>query len=301
MAYKLQSETIIETVPPTVTSAETVDEVVSVSRRRKDFPVRHTFLQQRDKHGNPVPGPAQGLVRAGDRRALLLFLLLLTKASSAPWNAALPAPVWARALGLDSPELATARSTVSKIWLRLERAKLVRRERYERLADVFLLKEDGSAKKYIPPGSRGESHFKIPLALWLEGPDDQTRWYQVLSLPELLVMLIGRSLGDQFWIPFEKAPIWYGVSADTIARGVNSLTERSLLSVEKRFKKAPLSAVGYTSEQRYTLRAPFGPTGHISGSGMRRPKRSEKSSVGRRPVRRGTAGSKKPKVASSGK
>ena len=36
---------------------------------------------------------------------------------------------------------------------------------------------------------------------------------------------------------------------------------RGLLAIDKTFKKAPLSPLGYTAEHRYTLQAPFGPIG----------------------------------------
>ncbi|MEX1171818.1 MAG: hypothetical protein WEG56_04305 [Chloroflexota bacterium] len=251
--------------PPDVTSAETVDAIVEASKRVQDFPLRREFLQRRVE-AVVVPGPMGALVKAGDHRALLLFLMLLTKASAPPWNAALPAAAWARALGIDLPESKTARSTISKIWLRLERHGLVSRDRRERLADVFLHREDGLGGEYTSAGEVGENYFRVPLALWLQGPNDRQRWYQVLSLPELTVLLIGRTLGDGFRLPFESGPDWYGVSADTISRGVTGLKDKGMLDVNKRFKKAPLSAVGYTAEHRYTLQEPFGPIGHPSGS-----------------------------------
>ena len=61
--------------------------------------------------------------------------------------------------------------------------------------------------------------------------------------------------------PQEKGPEWYGMSADTISRGITGLKEHNLLLVNKTFKLAPLSPVGYTEENRYTLAAPFGPVG----------------------------------------
>ena len=87
--------TAAETPPlPVVSSGETVDEIVATSRRTsKGFPVRQSFLQVRDAEGEPRPGPLGPLVTAGDLRAVLLFLLLLTKASAPPWDAGLPAAV----------------------------------------------------------------------------------------------------------------------------------------------------------------------------------------------------------------
>lgn len=249
--------------PPEVTASETVDAIVTASNRKQEFRLRREFLQKR-VDGTVEPGPLGALVRAGDHRALLLYLLLVTKASAAPWDAALPAAVWARALGLSLPDSKTARSTISKMWLRLEGHGLVGRSRRERLAEIHLKREDGSGADYESPGEIGDSYFRIPLVLWTGGPDEDTRWYQALSLPELTVFLIARSLGDGFWLSYERAPQWYGISADTVARGVSGLEKRELLVVNRFYKKAPLSTTGYTAEFTYTLQPPFGPTGKAS-------------------------------------
>lgn len=249
---------------PESTADETVDGLVAASRRLGGFPLRREFLQQADDHDQRIPGPLASLVVTGDRRALLLYLLLVTKASSAPWDARLPAAVWARALGVDLPTTKTAASTISKAWLRLERRQLVRRARSKRLAVVTLLREDGSGREYTSPGEVGDRFFKVPLALWGQGPEPGGRWYRELRLPELAVLLIGLSLADGFRLPVEQGPDWYGVSADTIGRGIAGLAERGLLRTDKLFKKAPLSAVGYTAEHHYTLLSPFGPVGRPS-------------------------------------
>ena len=252
--------TAIPNAPPKISAADTVDEIVKVSNRHTNFPLRRDFLQQR-KDGTLKPGPLGPLVTAGDLRGLKLYLLVVTKASSEPYDAKLPAAVWARAIDIELPTTATARSAISKTWLRLERARLIRREREERKAKVTLLKEDGSGDDYTSPENQ---YFRVPLALWLTGPSTDVRWYQVLTLPELAVLLIGRSLGERFRLPAEKGPEWYGISADTVTRGLKGLTERGLLVVDKRFKAAPLSPVGYTAEHRYSLVAPF-KVGRISG------------------------------------
>lgn len=254
--------------PPEVSAAETVDAIVATSKRSRDFPLRRDFVQSW-ADGDPRPGPLASLVKAGDHRGLLLYLMLVTKASSEPWDAALPAAVWARALGIVFPERNTARSTVSKAWLRLEGHNLVSRSRSKRLADVYLLREDGLGAKYTNPGEAGDQYFRVPLSLWRTGPDPSRRWYEELSLPELAFTLIGLSLGDEFRLPYEQAPDWYGISADSVSRGAHALRSRGLIKVDQRFKKAPLSPVGYTAEHRYTLQYPFGPTGHKSGSGPR--------------------------------
>jgi hypothetical protein len=239
---------------------ETVDAIVAASKRRTHLTIRREFLQQEDS-GKPEGGPLSDLVTAGDHRGLLLYLLLLTKASAPPWDAALPSAVWARALNISLPDSKSARSTISKIWLRLERHQLVERKRSRRWADVTLLREDGSGLPYTSPGSSGDRYIRFPLALWSEGPKSSARWFEVLTLPELAVLLIGRSLRDGFWLPVERGPEWYRVSADTLQRGLSGLQRHNLLTVDKTYKSAPLSAVGYTAEHRYTLKAPFGPMG----------------------------------------
>lgn len=249
-----------EPEPPEVSPADTVDELVKVSKRKGTFALRRTFLQPDGDHEGQE-APLAALVRSGDLRALQLYLLLLTKASAPPWDSALSATAWARALGYPLPDSKTSRSTISKIWLRLQRHNLIERKRTRRLAHVYLLREDGSGAEYTSPGEVGDRYFKVPLALWKAGPDESSRWYQVFTLPELAVLLIALSLSDGFRLPQEKGPSWYGVSSDTISRGTNGLQSHGLLHVDKVFKKAPLSPVGYTAEHRYTLQPPFGPVG----------------------------------------
>lgn len=246
--------------PPDVDAHATVDELV-VKAVRKELPLRREFLQLTDAAGKVTPGPMAGLVSAGDKRGLVLYLLLATKASAGDYGSGLAAAVWARALGLWNPTGKTATSAVSKTWLRLESRHLIARERRKRRAHVTMLREDGSGAPYVHPGTAREVHFKVPHALWTAGPDAEHRWYEVLSLPELAVLLIARSLGDRFRLPIESANAWYGISADTATRGLHGLVTHGLLEVRTIYKPAPLSPLGYTEERRYTLQPPFGPIG----------------------------------------
>lgn len=245
--------------PPEASADETVDEIV-VQAGRPAVPVRTEFLQRKDAEGIETPGPLAEFVRTGDRRGLILYLLALTKASSAPWDTALPAAVWARALGMDLPRSNTATSTISKTWRRIEDRGLISRDRRKRMSKVTLLREDGSGRPYTHPGSDRERHLKIPHGFWLEGPPSQ-RWFRLLDLPEMAMLLISLSRLDDFRLPFESAPEWYGISADTASRGLHGLESRGLLRIDKSFKKAPLAPAGYTTENRYTLQRPFGPRG----------------------------------------
>ena len=242
---------------PVATVDQTVDTIMDA--RRSSTPLRRSFLQQ-GKRGEPEPGPLKAFVTNGDHRGLLLYLLALGKASAAPWDTALAAAVWARALNMDLPERPTAASTISKAWKRIEDRKLIRRSRYKRMAHIHILKEDGSGNPYEHPSTAGEPYLRIPNAFWKEGPN-QNRWYRILNLPEVAMLLIARSLSDGFRLPVENAPDWYGISADTAHRGLRGLTEHGLLKVDKLFKAAPLSPAGYTADHLYTLQKPFGPMG----------------------------------------
>lgn len=243
--------------PPVATVDETVDEIMAA--RRLGTPLRRSFLQQ-GTATDPEPGPLQEFVTNGDHRGLLLYLLALGKASAEPWDTALAATVWARALGMELPETATATSSISKAWKRLEDRNLIRRSRYKRRAHIHMLREDGSGDPYEPPGQVKEPHLQLPNAFWQRGPDED-RWYRVLNLPEVAMLLIALSLSDGFRLPAEDVPDWYGISADTAGRGLRGLIGHGLLAVHKNFKTAPLSPAGYTADNLYTLQQPFGPLG----------------------------------------
>ncbi|WP_420437354.1 hypothetical protein [Candidatus Poriferisodalis sp.] len=205
-------------------------------------------------------------VSNGDRTGLLLYLLVLTKASSEPWDVSLHSSVWARAMGLPNPDSAAARGRVSKAWKRLAERNLVERSRRHRYAVVSLLREDGSGERYERP-TRG--FIQIPHELWTAGPSPQQRWYERLSLPALTFLLIALRNADRFGLPAERGPDYYGISADTLTRGARELRLAELLKIDKALITAPLAPSGVTAENRYTLRPPFGPQGTSSNATSR--------------------------------
>ena len=73
------------------------------------------------------------------------------------------------------------------------------------------------------------------------------------------MLIIARTMGNRFRLPLESVPDWYGISADSAYRGLHGLAGHGLLSIEKRYKPAPLAPEGYTAENQYTLKHPFGP------------------------------------------
>ncbi len=241
---------------------EAADELLRLSKRPRT-PLRVSFLQGRDANGDPIPGPLADFVTRHDLLALRLYLLVVTKASSFPWESALPSAAWARVMGFDLPTSKGAGSKVSKLWKRLEDRDLIYRRRFRRMAHVHLCKEDGSGERYELPAHAKDRYFTVPAALWTAGPDTAHRWYLTLTLPELAMLLIARSLGDDFRMPLNDVYDWYGISDDTALRGLQGLANHNLITVRQHYKKAPLSAVGYTAENRYTLQPPFGPKGRM--------------------------------------
>jgi hypothetical protein len=151
------------------------------------------------------------------------------------------------------PQLTDHSAAVSKTWSRLERLSLVERRRSGRLVAARLRKEDGSGQPYEHPFGTGDPYFKIPNAYWT----DEQRWYRSLSLPAKALLLVGLSLDDGFYLPYEKAKPWYGLSADTARSGLAELRASGLLKVTKRYLTAPLTPAGYIERRHYTLRPPF--------------------------------------------
>lgn len=241
------------------TPHDTVDAIADASRRTA-FPLRRAFLQQK-RGGKARPGPLARFVSAGDRTALLLYFLALTKASQEPWDVSLHSAVWARALDLPLPDTATARGRVSKAWSRLVDRHLVIRSRTGRLAQFTLLCEDGSGSAYTRPKAE---YLQIPHGLWAEGPTLSERWYQLLTLPELAFLVIALSNLDDFPLPVERGPEYYGISADTLLRGYRGLEGKGLLKIRSSAFTAPLLPTGLSYENRYTLKPPFGPVGRAS-------------------------------------
>jgi hypothetical protein len=221
--------------------------------RRGALPLRRSFVQTKAAGGRASAGVLAPFVAAHHERALDQYLLFHAAASGGDYGVARPAKVWARALSFGAG--ASAVAAVSKNWAWLETQGLLARGRYGRLSKPVLLREDGSGKPYTHPSKTGESYFKVPHAFWL---DD---WHRRLGLAEKAVLLIALSLQDDFILPVEHASGWYGLSADTLNRGLVGLRRRDALEVRRQRRKAPLAPEGYTWEFRYRLRPPFGPRG----------------------------------------
>jgi hypothetical protein len=240
---------------PIATSDETLLWLLEKSKRQGAVPVHKVFVQQgRDRW--VTPGPLSQFVRSGRERALDLYLLAITCATRKPYHVARAAGVWARALSIGSTK--TAASSISKQWRWLEEQNLIRRTgRSGRYAELEILREDGSGAHFLP-GERGGPWFNVPFAYWEEN------WYGRLDLPAKAVLLISLSLMDDFYLPQEKAPAWYGLSPDTAGRGLRTLKDYGLLTQRVLQKPATAAPTGFTRQHYYTLSPPFGPKGKRS-------------------------------------
>jgi hypothetical protein len=243
---------VVGTTPPEVVTADaTIAEIVRRSRRRTGgVPIRRTFVQGGPQQA-PEPGPLASFVTAHDERALDLYLLVLALASHEPWRAELAGRVWGRALGLGEHKAALA--TVSKTFRRLEDRGLIARSRTGRRLSIALLREDGSGETYAAP-NKPERWFRLPLTYW----DPELRWYEKLSLPGKAMLLIAVSLRSPFYLPYEKSKDWYGISADSAAKGLTELNRHGLLTARYERKVAPLAPEGFTTTRYYTLKPTLG-------------------------------------------
>lgn len=232
-----------------------------LNRSKRNFaPVNKLFVQAAPGSASRH-GPLATFVHNRDLRGLHAYLLLLGITSSGEsqdgWSTTLPIGVWARAFGTTRDATpASAASAVSKVLTRLEQRNLITRQRHgrERKIRVTLLREDGSGQPYSRPGKGGNTDrfLRLPHAFWHDG------WHHRLDLPATAMLLVALHAKNNFELPTERVPDWYGWSADTAERGLATLEQAGLLTHTTRLKKAPLSPTGLTKINRYLLHEPFG-------------------------------------------
>lgn len=228
------------------TPEETLLDLLNRSRRRS-VPIRRSFLQVQ---GPPKrPGPLKAFVEGRRPVALDLWLLLHAGAASDPWDVRQPAMSWGRMLRM--PQTTATETTVSRNWSWLEERQLIRSERNRRVRKLFLLMEDGSGRPFMRATGQGRGFFKLPYEYFHQ------RWHCELKLAGKATLLICLAQAPAFTLPTEHASGWYGVSADTLQRGLDELRQLGLLKVWSRAKKAPRSRFGYTMENHYALQGPF--------------------------------------------
>ena len=67
------------------------------------------------------------------------------------------------------------------------------------------------------------------------------------------MLLVAASLRNPFYLPYEKSKDWYGISADSAAKGLSELTRHGLLTARTELKFAPLAPEGFTTTRYYML------------------------------------------------
>jgi hypothetical protein len=239
--------------PPPVSQQETLTDLLKQAHREA-VPIRTTFVQQ-GRGKATRPGPLASFIASHDERGLDAYLFVHALASGQPWNCEYPSGMWIRALGLsDTATMRSARAVVSKIMRRLEDRKLIRRTRSGRLSAVTLLREDGSGHKYERPVTDGDNWFNLPHEYWLE------QHYRTLSLPAKAMLLVALSLPADFYLPYEKAQPWYGISADSAGRGLRELEKADLLVSLPEWVKNHRSDTGWIEQRHYMLLGPYAKT-----------------------------------------
>jgi hypothetical protein len=69
------------------------------------------------------------------------------------------------------------------------------------------------------------------------------------------------SLPPKFLLPQRHGARWYGISRDTVRRGLSTLQAMGLLTFQSVTKKAPLAPSGVTKDRLYSLTGTFAPDG----------------------------------------
>ena len=183
-------------------------------------------------------GPLATFVHNRDLRGLQAYLLLLgiTSSGNSQDGERRADRVSGCAFAPRGATPASGASAVSKVLTRLEQRHLITRRRHgrERKIRVTLLREDGSGQPYTRPGKGNSDRFlRLPHAFWRDG------WHQRLDLPATAMLLVALHEKNNFELPTERVPEWYGWSADTAERGLATLEQLGLLTHTTRLKKSP--------------------------------------------------------------
>ncbi len=220
--------------------------IIKKAQRKKAFPIRRSFVQG-GSPTNPRPGPLADFVTKKDPRALDLFLLALTVATSGPYAVTFPAETWARALNIKHF------GVVSRAWTRLVNRKLIKRQRTGNRARITLLREDGSGRAYTHPfqGTKSEPYGQVALEYWLNGI------FLKLDMPAKAMLLILSTWSGELSLPAERVPAWYGISADTCERGMSTLSRYGLITKTKDWVKSLHVPGGWAATNVYELQGAF--------------------------------------------
>lgn len=219
-------------------------QIRSSSGRREDTPVRKSFV--RGIASRPAP---MSQLYSGGRSGVVpikLYLALIWRCSSEPYETDKPARSWATLLDLPDPAVSGTRRINAAIRT-LARHKLVTTRSQPGHPNMVQLRdENGSGRTYNLPStshvlatSRHRSkteisshiYFKLATKLWTSG------YVQALSGPALVILLI--LLAEQGG---EGEPVWFGqkafedrydISPQTRTAGTKELQASGLLHITR--------------------------------------------------------------------
>ena len=222
---------------------------VFLESHRDAVPLRETFLQTRG--APPTPGALAKLVRRGQHHALDLYLLIHAATASPPHHLAINPRFWAPLVARTNQSPRSARRALDRSVEILELLDLVRPVTRLGVPVIELLDEDGWGDAYLHPKRTGERFFTLPHAYWEYGLD------RMLSLPAKAVVLIARSLKPQgFTLPLANAQAWYGISPDSMRRGMKELVANDLAKYQSNVVDASKAPDGTAIRRTYKLVGP---------------------------------------------
>jgi hypothetical protein len=213
------------------------------------LPLRESFLQVRGTP--PEPGPLSELVRGRHRHALDVYLLVLAATPSPPYQLHVNPDFWAVLLRRPEQSLRNSRLAVYRSFDILDDLNLLWLESHLGAPRYQLLNEGGGGDRYVHPAKTGDRFFTVPHTYWTRGLDRK------LDLPGKAVLLLARSLRRYFTLPLGNAMPWYGVSADTLRRGMDELIKARLVRYQKADVPTPKAPRGSTVRRTYTLVGPM--------------------------------------------
>lgn len=261
------------------------------SGRRAEIPVRNLFV--RNDEAEVVP-PLARLVSTGGGRGgevpVKLYLALIWRSSSEPYETDHLARQWAELLDLKEPATLGARRITNALKT-LEEARLV--ELTPRRGDttiVTLLHESGNGRPYTLPSTAHtrattdaeraqHRYFKIPIKLWTEG---HIQAMSASAVAMLLVFLEERNVdGRRTWWSTELFPQRFNLSPTVRSKGTAELEERGLLGVQKELvgDDPRQSFTRHRVRSTYMLRGDARPAAMIAAQKARRVKKVRKPST----------------------
>lgn len=236
---------------------------------RNAVPIRGAFLQIRYEAGSE-PGPLSALVRGRHHHAFDVYAHMLSAAASPPHRLHINPDFWALLARRPSQSRRNARLALYRSLDILESLNLIWPETRLGMPTFQLLDESGNGELYVHPAKRHERYITLPHSYWLTGLD------RMLDLPGKAVLLLARSLRPSgFTLPLARSMDWYGLSRDTLRRGIDELVTAGVIRYGKKDVPAPQAPGGTSVRRTYVLVGAMARTQPaeaktVRGSGVRR-------------------------------